>query len=61
MKEEVGGTIQRHKDTCKSIMGKRRILNGGYTEQGALGVAGKGTHPAPSPLLMGLLTWGSGL
>lgn len=59
-------TIQRHEDTCESIVGRRKTL-----WWGALGVAGgehtqpfSTAHGSPSRVTMtqsGVLTWGSGL
>lgn len=45
-----GGTIQRPEDPRTRIMGSRGTL-----WWRALGEAGRGAHPAPSPLLMGVL------
>lgn len=49
------GTIQRHKDTCKNITGRRRTLSGGHTVVGSTWGAGEGNTPAPSPLPVDLL------
>lgn len=42
----LGGIIQRHKDTCESIIGKR-TLNGGYTVAGSTWDGWETDTPSP--------------